>query len=127
MSESDNSFETSEPVETVESSVYMEEAKSDSKAFGIISLVCGILSVVCCCTLWGAVVLGVTAIVLGILSISKRENTNGMAVAGIICGGIGLVFIIVMMIAAGNLDKLVNTSNSEAVTEYVERIIEAIQ
>lgn len=64
------------------------------------SLICGILSLVCCCcgSNW---VPGVIAIVLAVLS--KKDSPNGkiegMALAGLICGIIGSAIGVISLIA----------------------------
>ena len=95
-----------------------QENEGGSKVFAIISLVCGIVSVVCCCTSWFAVIAAVAAIVLGILSINKEENAKGMAIAGIICGGFGLLIgiIVLIMAAAGS------AVSPDVLQEYVEKL-----
>lgn len=58
----------------------------------IISLICGIASIVCCCTNIISVTLGIAAIVLAVLS--KKDNRGempGMSIAGMICGIIGVI------------------------------------
>lgn len=66
---------------------------------GIASMVLGILSLLlaCCCYYLG-IILGIASIILGILSMRKQEATKGFAIAGIITGGLGLVFAIVIII-----------------------------
>lgn len=82
-----------------------------NKTLAIISLVCGILSLICCS--W--FIPGIAAIVLGFIARSKANNDpqnyagGGMALAGIITGGISIVLgiiVIVLYLAgaiAGNL------------------------
>jgi hypothetical protein len=74
----------------------------------IVSLICGILSVLChCVPVAGSFIgfaLSVAAIVLGIIEIRKisrgesSEKGKGMAVAGIILGAVGIVFGIIWII-----------------------------
>lgn len=63
----------------------------------IASLVCGILSLVCCCLSWFSFVLAVAAIVLGIITIAKKYDGMGMAIAGIVTAAIGLIIFIVFI------------------------------
>ena len=65
--------------------------------FAIASMVCGILSLICCCFSLFSLVLGVAAVVLGIVCLSGKYEGKGMAIAGIITGGIG-IFIWVIFI-----------------------------
>lgn len=66
----------------------MQENKTNIKE--VISLVLACLSLVCCCVWWAGMLLGLTAVILGILAI--RDNTvksGDMAIAGIVVGGTG--------------------------------------
>ncbi len=60
--------------------------------FSIASLVCGILSITICCTtgIFG-LILAVAAIALGIIALYNKYDGKGMAIAGIITGGIGFI------------------------------------
>ena len=69
----------------------------NSKGFAIASLVCGILSVTCCCGGWLPSIL---AVIFGIISKNRKKENNGMALAGIILGAIGIIFGIILIILA---------------------------
>ena len=133
----DETIETVETVETVDAagaqstyestydsapeydSTYTQPgSESGSKVFGIISLVCGILALLCSCCGWFGIILAVAAIVLGILSMNKQEDARGMAIAGIVCGGVGLLIGIVVIIIGGAISSL----DSNTVEDFVERI-----
>lgn len=86
-------------------SIYKQPGESggvDGKA--IASLVCGIIGILlCCCYGIPAILLGVIAIVLAMLS--RRDNMGrfpGLAVGGLICGIVavvaGFIFIICMIV-----------------------------
>ncbi len=79
----------------------------NSKGFAIASLIIGILSVTCCCGGWLPSIL---AVVFGIISKNRKKENNGMALAGIILGAIGIVFSIILIIfmATGGLEDFVN-------------------
>jgi len=62
-----------------------------TKVLGIISLVCGILSIVCCCGCYFPFITGIAGVVLGIISLKKEPSAKGMAIAGIACGAVGAV------------------------------------
>ena len=74
------------------------ETKKGSKKFAIISLVCGILSIPCSMGICIGALLPVAAILLGLISFKKQENAFEMAIAGIICGGVGLLISFVVLI-----------------------------
>lgn len=65
--------------------------KKQSQGLGIASMVCGILSIVMCCASGLAILLGIVAVILGIVQLVTCEP-KGMAIAGVICGSIGLLF-----------------------------------
>lgn len=127
--DNNETVETVENVETIdngtgsyqgasESTTTYAQAEGGSKVFGIISLVCGILSLLCSCCGWIGIILGVAAVVLGILSINKQEEAKGMAIAGIVCGGIGLLMAVIVLIFFGALSSV----DPDSITEYVERL-----
>lgn len=68
----------------------------------VASLVCSILAV--CCTCWSialSIILSIAAVVLGIIAL--RSGKNGMAVAGIVIGGISILLVIICAILAVGL------------------------
>lgn len=73
-------------------------APKDRKVFAIVSMICGIISVVFSCAWYLAIILAIVAIVLGCMSL--KSSGKGMAIAGIICGGIGVVASIVFFVLA---------------------------
>lgn len=77
--------------------MYNQPEKKNS--LGIASMICGIISLLlgCCCESV-AITLGLAGIILGIVSLKKNESTKGYAIAGIITGGFGLLFAIILMI-----------------------------
>lgn len=74
----------------------------DGKGFAIASLVLGILSFFCF-----AYIAGTLGIIFGIIAKNKGYK-GGMATAGIICGAIGIVLYIVLMIAGFSLFSAMN-------------------
>lgn len=116
----------SETVDTTQETYYESPdpnaGESGSKVFAIISLVCGILSIICCCSSWFGVICGVAAIVLGILSINKEEDAKGMAIAGIVCGGVGTLLGVVMIIISGIGTLADLTDYSDIVEQFEESL-----
>ncbi len=68
----------------------VEEEPKKSKVLAIISMICGILSLVLCCVPAVPVILAIVAIALGIVSLVKKQGGKGMVIAGFICAGFGL-------------------------------------
>ncbi len=118
----ENNNETVETVETTPVYDTATPAEGGSKVFAIISLVCGILAVLCMCCGWLGIILGVAAVVLGIISINKQEDAKGMAIAGIVCGGIGLLIAIIVLIAGSALSSV----DPDSIQQYVEQLEESL-
>lgn len=67
--------------------------------FSIASMVCGILSIICCCLAIYGIILAIAAIVLGIVTLCFKYDGKGMAIAGIILGGLGLILAVFWFIS----------------------------
>ena len=59
--------------------------------FAIASMVLGIISIVCCCISYFALVCAVAAIVFFIVDYKINKKASGMAIAGLICGIFGVL------------------------------------
>lgn len=70
--------------------------------FAIASLVCGILSMVCCCLTLFSALLAIAAVVLGVITLCFKYDGKGLAIAGIITGGLGLLIVIFAMLLGGS-------------------------
>jgi hypothetical protein len=68
---------------------------TSANALGIVSLVLGILSIPLGCCSFGGLIMPIPAIICGILGMRKADqgmaNNKGMAIAGLICGIVGLI------------------------------------
>lgn len=62
-------------------------------------MVLGIVSIVLCCVWYVSLVCGILGIVMGIMH-NKKHGKCGMATAGIICGIIGIVLLVVIIVLA---------------------------
>lgn len=80
---------------------------SPKNGFGIAALVLGILSLVTSISVVGGILLGLAAIVFGVLGRGRANkglaNNGGMALTGLILGAVGLVISIVIAVAVGSL------------------------
>ncbi len=74
--------------------------------FAIGSMVCGIFALLCCCTGFISLILSVVAIVLGVVVVKNNYAGKGMAIAGLITGGLGLLLVIGWLILGGFTDLL---------------------
>ncbi|MCR5789082.1 MAG: DUF4190 domain-containing protein [Lachnospiraceae bacterium] len=80
-----------------------------SAGISIASMVCGILSILCCCTGWFGLILSAIALVMGIVSVKNNYSGREMAIAGIITGGCGIALCFVMLIFAAIVNGLSNS------------------
>ncbi len=74
------------------------EQQNTKNTYGIVSLVTGIISVTCCCTSILGLILGIFAIVFGIISLNKKEANKGFVIAGIVMGSIAVLLGIISVI-----------------------------
>lgn len=74
---------------------------SPKRVYGIISIICGILSVVCCCACWLPIIFGIAAVVFGVLSLRDEPEAKTLAIIGIVCGSIGGVIGIISVVMGG--------------------------
>lgn len=83
----------------------MQENKTNVKA--VVSLVIACLSVVCCCIWYAGMLLGLAAVIVGVLALRDNQvEKSDMAIAGIVVGGVGFamgaaVAIIYLLIYGG--------------------------
>jgi hypothetical protein len=80
----------------------MAHNPTSANALGIVSLVLGILSIpLGCCSFFG-LIMPVPAIICGILGMRKADqgqaNNKGMAIAGLICGSVGLMISLIIIV-----------------------------
>lgn len=92
----------------------------------IASLVLGILSLILCCV--GGGIFGIIGVVLGIISLCRKESGRGMAIGGLVTSGIGLLLGIFMLIeilavvaGLGNLSNQDWQDIRDAVYEELEK------
>lgn len=113
-----------EEIPHVEAEKVSKNGKKPNKALEIISLVCGILSIifVCCCP-YVSPVFAIAAIVLALVAPkNEKGKLSGMALAGLILGIImiiGSVVVIILSFAGtlaggilGSLGEMMNTQSS---------------
>ena len=70
------------------------DIKSRNRGFAIASMIIGIFSILCCCSVWFGFVLGAFAVTLAVTSRVRMGYFDGLAIAGLVLGIIGLVFTV---------------------------------
>lgn len=83
---------------------YDQGAPAKANGFGITALVLGILSIPAGIASWPGILLGILAIIFGILGLrrvkARRADNKGMAIAGLVTGIVGLVIGAIVLAAA---------------------------
>ena len=73
-----------------------------SKSMGIVAMVLGICSIVfSCCIFFLAIPMSIAAIILGAVALKRARavgRSNGFALAGLICGIVGLVMALIYIV-----------------------------
>lgn len=72
----------------------------EGPGFAIAGMVCGILSILCCCVWYLGLVLSIVGLVLSIIALRQHKPGRGMAIAGIVCSAIGLGIGLIMGITS---------------------------
>ena len=77
---------------------YQQPVPKKSQGLAIASLICGILGVVACCIPYVPAVISIAGLILGILSIKKKEDGRTMAIVGIVLSAVGILIGVIMII-----------------------------
>lgn len=88
------------------SSDIYDDTQGGKPGFAIASLVCGCLSILCCCFGCCGFPVPVAAIVLGVMVIVKNLEGRSLAIAGIATGGVGLLLELIFTIAMASSDSM---------------------
>lgn len=108
---------------------FNQQFNKPSKAFGIASLVCGILSLLCCCcSEYVGLGLGIAAIVLFVLERTIGQAKTGLGVAGLTCGIVAVVISGLTLLLSGIIaEALLNALPSELQSEMSSILASAEQ
>ena len=100
----------------------MPEQKPSANACQVISLILGILSIICCCFGLVSVLFAVAGIILAI--VGNKKQKHGVGTGGLVCSIIGLVLsLIILAISIGTRNHLDPSSMNE-IFEYLEEFEE---
>ena len=95
----------------------MRNGRPKTRMWSVVSMIVGILSVVCCCFGWMGLFFGVAAIACAIISRNSLGYFDGMAIAGLVLGVFGTVFGLSFAVIPYLIPD-------ELVTEYLEKLLE---
>ena len=96
--------------------------KPKTMGWSVVSLVAGIISVVCCCLGITGIIFGAVAIVAAILSRRVLGYFDGLSIAGLVLGIFGIVFGLAIVIAISSLgEEFWDTYMEEFYKAYEER------
>ena len=98
-----------------------QQPPKTTSTMAIVSLVLGILSIVCCCVCYGFnIILAIIAIILAV--VSKRETNGkmgGMAIAGLVLGIIGIlcgiiiIIILLPFLLSGDFQRIIEEGGTD--------------
>lgn len=95
---------------------YGQPQKQEGQGMAIAGMVLGIISLVCCCTGYIALVLGIVGFVLSLIVLIQKKPGKGMAIAGIICSAVAVISIVVLMAIGRSVS-----------TEELQRMLQEIE
>lgn len=100
---------------------YVPPQQNEPKGYAIAGMVLGIVSIVCCCSPYIGIGAGVLALVFSIIVLSQNRAGRGMAIAGVICGAIGLLLAIGMIILGVGMQDYLNSGRFDALLRDIEQ------
>lgn len=93
------SQQNSQEVPQYQQNITYNQLQEQPKGYSIASFILGICSFcISCCVPYVSLLTSVLGIIFGALSVKRKQQGRGMAVAGIVLSGIGLAFSIVMCV-----------------------------
>ena len=123
-----NGAQYNAPLEAEPVSSTQQEPKKETNGMAVGALVCGILSILSCCSGLVAFILSIAAIVLGVKGRKDSDgSSNGMAVAGLTCGIIGLIIAIIMLLLSAVLHVTFNALGEAATDGSLKDFFEGLQ
>lgn len=78
--------------------IWHDPARPKTMGFSIASLVAGILSILLCCTMYGALILGIVATVFAVVSKKHLGYFDTMSLLGLIFGIFGMLFGVMVIV-----------------------------
>lgn len=97
-----------------------EPATETPSGMAIAGMVLGILSMLCCCIWYVSAILAILALVFSIITVAKNKPGKGMAIAGIVCGAIGLIMAIVVVIGVIGYTRTMSPKDLQNMINNIE-------
>lgn len=82
----------------------------------IAGMILGIISLVCCCSGYIALVIGIVGFVLSLVVLLQKKPGKGMAIAGIVCSAVAVISIVSLMMIGRSVS-----------TEELQRMLREIE
>lgn len=100
-----------------------DNSEKGPQGYSIASLVCGILGLFCCCCGWIGLIVSIAGVVLGVIALNKNCEGRGMAIAGIVCGGLGaLVALIGVIVAAASGNLVEGLGDLDQISDFLDSL-----
>ncbi len=98
------------------------QSTEGASGFAIAGMVCGILSIVCCCAWYISIILSILGLVFSIMVLVRKLPGRSLAIAGVICASIGLVLTIGMLIFALSVNRGLSSMSPAEWRSLIESI-----
>ncbi len=120
----DDGFTQANTTQDVQRNLEQIQSRSTEQpsGFAIAGLVCGILSIVCCCVWYISGILGILGLVFSIMVLVKKLPGKSLAIAGAICAGIGVILAIIMMVIVLSVTHSLSSMSPEELRSLLETI-----
>ena len=98
----------------------MPEQKPSANACQIISLILGILSIICCCFGIISTVFAIAGIILAI--VGNKKQKHGVGTGGLVCSIIGLVLSLIILAISFAGRSYVAPRTMDEIFDYLEEL-----
>lgn len=118
----DDGFTQSNTQQNFEQMQNQSQSTEQPSGFAIAGLVCGILSIVCCCAWYISGILGILGLVFSIMVLTKKLPGRSLAIAGVICAGIGVILAVIMMVIVLSVTHSLSSMSPEELRALLEML-----
>lgn len=98
------------------------QSTESASGFAIAGMVCGILSIVCCCAWYISGILGILGLIFSIIVLVRKLPGRGLAIAGVICASIGLILAIGLLVFALSVDRGLSSMSPDEWRSIIEEL-----